>query len=152
MADDDPDEGGPARALPFSPGEQRLLGTLLDAMRLLLAGGDDPSLRRLHPTAYLDDEEQDAAWQLLAGTELDDLRLQALATVERSLERGTATSAELDAWLTSLNAVRLVLGTQLGVEDELEADLDGPDGDRWAVYEWLGGALDWVVRQLSADV
>ncbi len=150
----EPDEGdraddeGAVHKLPFGEGERRLLVGLCASLRELLVDGSDPSLVRLRPTAYVDDPEQERAWQLLARSELDDHRLVALDTVEGGIERRQVTDAELQAWLTTLNALRLVLGTQLGVsDDEDEADLDGPDGDRWAVYEWLGGALSWVIHE-----
>lgn len=171
MADDEGEDEGEAldegddysgdepnlRRLPFGEGERRLLLGLITSLRGLIVDGRDPSLSRLRPTAYLDDPDQEAAWQLLARSELDDHRLTALATVERTLELGQVSDAQLHAWLTSLNAMRLVLGTQLAVtddDDEDDEDLfdpDDPDAERWAVYSWLGGALDWVVRQHTFD-
>lgn len=141
-------------------GEVRLLEVLIAELRsLLLRGGDDEvGLQRLRPPAYEHAPEQEAAWQLIARSNLDDRRLEALATMETSLTSGTATVAELNDWLVSLNAMRLVLGAQLGVtqeEDEdsalasLEADDD--EAQRWQIYQWLGMLLEVVISSLATD-
>src|SRR3954462_6036773 len=58
--------------------EPQLLGGLVAEMRELLRTDDDPSLRRLYPTAYPDDPEREAEYQILARTELADHRQQVL--------------------------------------------------------------------------
>ena len=72
---------------------------LAELEELLDATPDDPSLRRLHPPAYLDDEEGDAAYQLLAGDELRTSRAEAIAAVVASLEAEELTEDDLWNWM-----------------------------------------------------
>ena len=103
--------------------ERQLLGSLageLDAM--LEARPDDPSLRRLHPTAYIEDEEHEAAWQLLIGEELRTTRRAQLDVLRAAAERTKLDDDEVQGWMQALNALRLVLGTRLDVsEDEVRS-------------------------------
>jgi hypothetical protein len=52
--------------------------------------------------------------------------------------------AEQDAWLRTMNAMRLVLGARLGIDDDKDAELIDeldPDDDRTPiadVYHWVG--------------
>jgi hypothetical protein len=145
-------ESGPITiSLPFREAEVRLLGMLCSELRASLAeDSSDPSLARLRASAYANDPEQEAAWQLIARSDLDDARLEAIGIVLRTLAAGEATAAELHAWLKTVNALRLVLGTQLDIrEDEHEPDFEGPDAERWAIYEWLGATLDWLLHRLT---
>jgi hypothetical protein len=134
--------------------ERALLANLVEQLReLLLAGTDDPSLRRLFPTAYHDDAARDQEYQQLVRDELLERRLTALATVEATLEAGSLDEGELTAWLTALNDLRLVLGTRLDVsEDLVELDEDDPDAPALAVYGYLGVVLDDVVEALAGGL
>jgi hypothetical protein len=130
---------------------QQLTAQLREQM---LASTDEPSLRRLFPPAYPDDAERDAGYQVLTRDELLEGRLAALETVERTLERGgDLDEEELTAWMSTLNALRLVLGTRLDVDEELpDLDPDDPLAAHYAVYEYLGWLLSQVVEALSGDL
>jgi hypothetical protein len=131
--------------------ERTLLGNLADQLRELLAETtDDPSVRRLFPTAYHDDPERDREYQQLVRDELLERRLAALATVEATLDAEELDEEQLSAWLSSLNDLRLVLGTRLDVSEELlDVDADDPDAPAYAVYEYLGFLLSEVVDALT---
>lgn len=131
--------------------EQALLRSLVDQLReLLLAGTDDPSVRRLFPTAYHDDVERDREYQQLVRDELLERRLAALATVEATGTTGELDDEQLGAWLRALNDLRLVLGTRLDVGEEPRlVDEDDPDAPAYAVYEYLGFLLSEVVDALD---
>lgn len=131
--------------------EQALLRSLVDQLReLLLASTDDPSVRRLFPTAYHDDEERDREYQQLVRDELLERRLAALATVEATGATDELDEEQLGAWLRALNDLRLVLGTRLDVSEEPRLlDEDDPDAPAYAVYEYLGFLLSEVVDALD---
>ncbi len=131
--------------------ERELLGNLADQLReVLLASTDDPSLRRLFPTAYHDDPERDREYQQLVRDELLERRLAALATLEETLAAEDLDEEQLSAWLSSLNDLRLVLGTRLDVSEELiDIDEDDPLASAFAVYEYLGFMLSEVVDALT---
>ncbi|MGK2949629.1 MAG: DUF2017 family protein [Acidimicrobiales bacterium] len=134
--------------------ERDLVVRLVAQLReVLLATTDDPSLRRLFPTAYHDDAERDREYQQLVRDELLERRLAALATVEETIERRQVEEDELSAWLTALNDLRLVLGTRLDVsEDQVDVDEDDPDAPAYAVYGYLGFLLDEAVDALAAGL
>jgi hypothetical protein len=131
--------------LQLSAEERQLLAVLVTEMRELL-GTDDPSLRRLYPTAYIDDPGRDAEYQILARAELADRRLQALDVVEASVDARLLDPDQVNAWMQTINQIRLVLGTRLDVdEDEPEFDPDSDDAAARAVYAYLAMLLDQFV-------
>jgi hypothetical protein len=131
--------------------ERELLGNLVEQLRDLLAETtDDPSVRRLFPTAYSQDPERDREYQQLVRDELLDRRLGALATVEATLADPEVTEEQISAWLSAVNDLRLVLGTRLDVgEEPIEIEADDPDAPVYAVYEYLGFLLSEVVDALA---
>jgi hypothetical protein len=136
------------------PNERVLVADLVDQLReQLLASTDDPSVRRLFPPAYPDDAERDAGYQVLTRDELLEHRLAAIDVVESSLDGDDLDEAGMNAWMSTLNALRLVLGTRLDVDEELPPlDDDDPLAPAYAVYEYLGWLLSQVVDVLSRDL
>jgi hypothetical protein len=134
--------------------EKLLLRELLGQLReQLLASTDEPSMRRLFPPAYADDADRDAGYQVLTRDELLEGRLAAIDLVETTLDRGNLDQSQLTAWMTTLNSLRLVLGTRLDVDEELPLlDPSDPAAPAYAVYEYLGWLLSQVVDALAADV
>jgi len=129
--------------------ERQLLGGLVAEMRELLQT-DAPSLRRLYPTAYPDDPEREAEYQILARAELADHRQQAMDAMEESLDAKVLDPDQVTAWVKAINQIRLVLGTRLDVdEDEPDFDPDAPDAPARAVYAYLALLLDQFVDALS---
>lgn len=146
---------GPGRyRVKLTRNEERLLRELIPQMREQLQGStDEPHLRRLFPPAYVDDAERDAGYQVLTRDELLDRRIKALEVVERTAGGGELDGDDLSAWMLTLNAMRLVLGTRLDVDEELpELDPDDPHAFAYAVYEHLGVLLAQIVEALSEDV
>ena len=110
---------------------------------VLLATTDDPTVRRLFPTAYHEDPDRDQEYQQLVRDELLERRLAALALVEATAADDDLDEAGLTGWLTALNDLRLVLGTRLDVsEDDHDVDPDDPDAPAHAVYHYLGMLLE----------
>jgi hypothetical protein len=141
-------------ALRLPSEERELLAGLVDQLRELLeVTTDEPIVRRLFPTAYHDDPDRDREYQQLVRDELLERRLAALATVEATARADEVTQEELTAWLTSLNDLRLVLGTRLDVsEDQATIDEDDPDAPAMAVYGYLSVLLGEVVDALADDL
>ena len=97
-------------------------------------------MRRLRPPAYLDDEEADAAYQLLAGEELRTSRQEAIASVIGSLGQSRLTEEEVWSWMQAINALRLVVGTGLDISDDDHGpppieSLSAEERMLWGVYE-----------------
>ncbi len=111
---------------------------------------------RLFPPAHSDDPDQEAEYQRLMRDELVSSRLAAIDTVE-SVLGPTKPLPEPDvvAFMQSVNALRLVLGTMLGVDDGGEPDDDGVaaelhDAPEYHLYGYLSWLLEWTVRALSS--
>jgi hypothetical protein len=131
--------------------ERELLGSLVDQLRSLLTETtDDPNVRRLFPTAYNDDAERDREYQQLARDELLVNRVAALDSVTASLGATELDEAQLTAWMSAVNDLRLVLGTTLDVaEDGLPPSPDDPEAATYAVYGYLTEVLDGIVQALA---
>jgi hypothetical protein len=132
--------------LRFNEGEVLLLRELLGELAALLEDPDDPAVRRLFPQAH-DDPESEQQYRSLVRDQLVSGRSKALAVMRDTLGERTLQPDEADAWLRSLNDLRLVLGTRLDVTEEIDyegLDLNDPSGRDLAVY----GYLSWLQEQL----
>jgi hypothetical protein len=118
---------------------------------------DDARWRRLHPDAFAD-AEQAADFRSMVEAELDALRLdrtgtclaelaQAQATVRRNKVLLHLDDEATQRWMATLNDVRLMRGTALGVTAENSGRWDpgAPDFADWAAYHWLTGVQDALI-------
>jgi hypothetical protein len=85
----------------------------------------------------------------------DDLvaeRLAAIDVMERTIDSDRLSEEELLAWLSSINSLRLVLGTRLDVPEDL-SELDVAPGDpraeSFALFAYLSILEEDVVAALS---
>ncbi|MDH4111934.1 MAG: DUF2017 domain-containing protein [Actinomycetota bacterium] len=156
---------GPIRRLGPSRFEVRLSGRERDAFRTFAAQlrelltsehpSSDPAVARLFPPALPDEDvlgnleyEQQHGDELLLG------KLESLDIVERTLERQELDERELLAWLGSINSIRLVVGTRLGVtEESSERDFAGDEqtSEMYALYGYLTWLEGWVVEALGEE-
>jgi hypothetical protein len=136
------------------PSEERaVVRSLLSQLRQLLEGGEaDQRVRRLFPTAYAQDPVADEEFQRLMRDELVASRLEGIAMVEASLDATVVTEDQLVAWMSSVNGVRLVLGTMLDISEDLDLDdvvPDDPQLEAYVLYAYLTQFLDEMVRALN---
>jgi hypothetical protein len=106
------------------------------------------------PAYHLDgDEEAEAEYQRLMREELVASRLDALTTLSTALrEHRVLDDAGLGSLMQSLNALRLVLGTLLDVDEEHDLDDVSPDDPligEHHLYAYLSYLLDAAVRAAS---
>ena len=144
--------GGYTLNLP--PEERELLRTLPGQFRKVLQTGD-PSLRRLFPPAYTDDDDANDEFQRLMREELLEGKLAALEIVEQTANADHLTEAQLEGWLGALESLRLFLGTQLDVSEEMYAvalDPDDPSAPALALYGYLSWLQEQAVEALSAGL
>lgn len=134
------------------PAEERdLLRTLPHQLRQLLET-DDPSLRRLFPPAYVDDPEKEADYRRLMADDLVRGRKAALDIVEATIDAEVLDEEQLTAWMGAINDLRLVLGTNLDVSEDMDIDgLDEADPrlPAFALYGYLGWLQEQVVAALA---
>ncbi len=159
--------GGPGAAAPPpegspGPGESADEVLPLDLAAILATDGpaappEDPVLARLLPDAYGDDP--DAAGEFRRYTEqgLRSGKVAAAQTVLATLPsdggRVRLSAGDAEAWLRSINDVRLALGVVLGITEDYEhefSELD-PEDAREAylhVYDWLTFLQETLVHAL----
>ena len=140
-------------AVRISEGERDLLDHLVPQLRELLlstspTGGVDPVARRLFPTAYHENPEDDAAYQEMMRDQLLVSRLESLEMFEATTRSETLSSDQIDAWTNAINQMRLVLGTRLDVGEDDEPqdlDIDDPETAPLATYHYLGHLLGEIL-------
>ena len=146
--------GGDFR-LRLSAGERDLLRALPAELRSLLESDpDDPSLRRLFPPAYENDDAGEDEYQRLVGDELLAGRRRALQLLEETADRERLRQDEAHSWLGALNDLRLVLGTKLGVSEELYehgVDPRDPRAREHAVYLYLAWLQEELLHALGTE-
>jgi len=157
-------ESGNGFLIELGEDEAMLVTRLLDELRQLLTNpSPDSSERllvvRLFPVAHPDDEEAEEEYQRLMRDELVQSKLEAIERVETVLTAERRSDRVVDelglvAFMQSLNAIRLVLGTMLGVtddpsQDEVDEQLErSPEYHLYAYLSWL---LEHCVRAVSGE-
>ena len=118
---------------------------------------EDPALARLLPNAYADDDHAAAEFRRFTEHDLREGKRTNAGTVLATLAPLLADGGRLvldrdqvDAWLGTLNDLRLVLGTRLEVTDDtpLEVPDDDPRAQALLVYGWLG----WLQESLLSCI
>nr|WP_274635696.1 DUF2017 family protein [Microbacterium bovistercoris] len=146
------------------------LADLVEQFRALLHDGPtdgaatDPALARLIPDAYADDPDASRQFRALTSDDLLSRRdqdaqqvlsdlgapLPAPESEEAALRTDSVTLGpdQLEAWLRTLTALRLVLASRLGIRTEADHDEEDP---RFGIYEWLGYRLEGLLRAADPD-
>lgn len=144
-------------AVQLSGTERQLLSSLLGELRERLdddgEGLTEPGFERLFPVVHPEDPDAEAEWARLVHDELRQSQVASADLVTDTLQAETVTADQLGAWLQSINALRLVLGTRIGVEEDREAfDPDAPDAPAWIAYDWLTQLCDGAVQALRPSL
>jgi hypothetical protein len=139
------------------PADQRdVIRDLPQQLRRLLDDGDpetDAALRRLYPTADLDDPDHAAEFDRLVRDDLTAQRAAAIAAMERTIDADRLSEGDLVGWLAVLNDLRLVLGTRLEVTEETTTeDFDAGDAraPAYALYAYLSYLEEQIVEALGS--
>lgn len=118
---------------------------------------DDPALRRLFPDAYPDDQDASDEFRRFTASAQRRERLDQILDVRVDLDILSTKPLmmqpeRVEYWLRTINAIRLVLATRLGIVDELSADRaeqsagDDPSDVIYPAYEWLGVLIEMLVE------
>ena len=136
-------------------GELEILRTLPPRLRALLTEGDareDPAMKRLHPSAYLDDPDAAAEFDGFVRDDLTARRMTSIDTMARTIDADRLSEDELAAWLAAINDLRLVLGVRLAVTEESDPGEFADGGERassYALYGYLSYLEEEIVEALS---
>jgi Domain of unknown function (DUF2017) len=116
----------------------------------------DPALARLLPDAYRDDPDAAGEFRRLTEGSLRRDKAEAAERLLAALPGDGPGEVRLDpatteAWLATINDVRLALGTRLDVTEEMaEPDPEDPDAPAYVVYLWLT-ELQGVLIEVADD-
>ncbi|MGH9123289.1 MAG: DUF2017 family protein [Acidimicrobiales bacterium] len=131
----------------LSSEERDFLRDLPNQLKALLAQADNPALRRLFPPAYTDDQAKEAEYRRLVGEDLLASRQAALDTMAATVDAAELDEGQVAAWLSSLNDLRLVIGTQLDVSE----DENFPDTPLHHIYGYLTALEGEVIDAMAAQ-
>jgi hypothetical protein len=135
-----------------------MIAQLPEAFTATLDGARDgvdatPELVRLFPPAYVDDPEADRLYRELMHRELFEHHRSAFDTIAATVDAAVIDEAELSGWLNALNDVRLLLGTTLGVTEDVLPVLESEDDQaRFALYGYLSHLVEQLVEALSGGL
>lgn len=162
--------GVDAFVLRLSAAERSVVLRVLDDLDELVAAAEDPATAttlqtsRLFPPAFTDhegdDAERDDEYHRLMRSELVASKRAGFEVVRTTFERVEGDevrcdSAGLTAFMQSMNSLRLVLGSILGVTDDAaagDADTRIEESAEHQLFAWSGWIIEWVVTALSSPV
>ena len=144
-------DGEPVYELVLPEVEATLLASLPQQLETLLRDpeGNRRIVERLFPATY-DDPADEREHRRLLGATLWEERRERTRYVARGLEGARTAGAdtivrlsgpEADLWLRFVNDVRLVLATDLGIEDDVHEErqrAEAVDQPRFLVLDYLG--------------
>lgn len=132
--------------------ERALLGHLVESLRDALVGGPSDSTRRLFPPGYANDPEREAEYRELIGDSLLEKRLADLDVLETSAAATELDEDAINGWMGAINSMRLVLGTNLDITEDLnidDLDEDDPRLPGLVVYHLLTQYVGEIVHALA---
>jgi len=130
--------------------EQELLKALPRQAQELLER-DDPSTARVFPVAYAHDARAEADYRDLMGGQLLLQHQHSLDTLAATAGANTIDEGEIHEWLDAIEVLRLVLGTQLDVtEDLVHVDERDPRSPQFTVYRYLSMLQEQIVDALAS--
>jgi hypothetical protein len=120
-----------------------------------MLGSDDPMTKRLFPPAYptasFEDAERD--YRALVDSALISHHREAFAVLAETSNADSLSESELQAWLSAVESLRLVLGTRLDVTQDMEPpDAEDPTAPEYALYELLGQLQYLMIEVLAAEL
>lgn len=136
--------------------ERAVLRSLPAQLREVLEiAPESAAARRLNPPAYSDHPAHEEEFRRLMGDDLQERQLAALAVLEETVEQDRLSEEQAHGWLSALNSLRLVLGTQLDVTEDMEEELlhgGDPRAPGFALYGYLSWLLNELVEALAAGL
>jgi len=141
-------------AVKLDPSVRAVLVTMAEQLSPVL-GPDEPMTRRLFPPAYAGEDQQgkEGEYRTLVDSALVNHHREAFALMAATAHADVLTEPELNAWLSAVGSLRLVLGTRLDVSEDMEApDPEDATAPEYALYELLGQLQYLMVEVLAAGL
>ncbi|MHB8263484.1 MAG: DUF2017 family protein [Acidimicrobiales bacterium] len=132
--------------------EKELLLTLPAQAKQLIAR-NDPATRRLFPPAHMEDGKVEEEYRQMVGGDIRASHTEALSVLESTASKSCVSAEEIEKWLNAIEILRLLLGTQLQITEDMHVDLDDESLDpRMALYHYLTWLQDQIVTALSSSL
>jgi hypothetical protein len=131
-----------------------VLVTMSEQLAPALSPGE-PMTRRLFPPAYAGDDLAGAEieYRNLVDSALTSHHRQAFAVLAETAQADILTEPELNAWMSAIGSLRLVLGTRLDVSEDMVApDPEDPMAPEYALYELLGQLQYLMIEVLASQL
>ncbi|MGA2036195.1 MAG: DUF2017 family protein [Acidimicrobiales bacterium] len=129
--------------------ERELLKALPSRAQGLLEARD-PSTARVFPVAYPQEAKAESDYQEMMGAHLLHRHQRAFDTLAATVDAPSVDEDEIQQWLDALEVLRLLLGTQLDVtEDVIDVDDSDPHAPQVAVYQYLSMLQGEIVDSLA---
>jgi hypothetical protein len=147
-----PDAGAPPTPEATEAAIEEMLGLSSSSRK-----PDDPILARLFPDGYSDDEQASGEFRRYTERGLRSGKMAAAQTVLDTLPeaggRVELTAEQGQAWLRALNDIRLALGVQLDVSEDMQAMQEraaqgGPQAAGFWIYDWLSVLQETLIHAL----
>jgi hypothetical protein len=147
-----PDAGAPPTPEATEAAIEEMLGLSSSSRK-----PDDPILARLFPDGYSDDEQASGEFRRYTEGGLRSGKMAAAQTVLDTLPeaggRVELTAEQGQAWLRALNDIRLALGVQLDVSEDMQAMQEraaqgGAQAAGFWIYDWLSVLQESLVHAL----
>ena len=141
-------------AVVLDPGVRALLATMAKELSPMLRP-DEPMSRRLFPPAYTgrDERRSERDYRSLVDSALISHHQEAFAVTAATADAEILDESELNAWLSAIGSMRLVLGTRLDVSEDMDPpDPEDPTAPEYALYELLGQLQYVIVDVLAAEL
>lgn len=115
-----------------------------------LLSGEDPVSARLYPVAYPDDPQAQADYRSVMEKSLQAKHRAALDALATSASDESLDGEQIQLWMGALEILRLILGTELDVSEEMEEiDALDPRASQFAMYAYLSMLQGEIVDALS---
>jgi len=141
-------------AIKLDPSVRAVLVTMSEQLAPMI-GPDDPMTRRLFPPAYAGDDHlgSETEYRSLVDNALINHHRQAFSVLTETAQADTLSESELNAWLSAIGSLRLVLGTRLDVSEEMVApEPEDPTAPEYALYELLGQLQFLMIEVLAGEL
>jgi hypothetical protein len=141
-------------AIKLDPSVRAVLTAMSEQLSPMIDPGE-PMTQRLFPPAYPDqgDRTAEQEYRTLVDNALVNHHREAFAILAETAEAETLTEPELNAWLSAVGSIRLVIGTRLDVsEDMTPPEPSDPTAPEYALYELLGQLQYLMIDVLAADL
>jgi hypothetical protein len=143
-----PTEGGNVEVR-LRPDLIAVLDDLCDQLEALLKTRPptDPAVARLFPAAYPDDPLRELEFERMTADDLSSGRLAALHRMRATLRARVLDAEDSDAWLRTLNDIRLVIGGRLEVTEESRPEDFADDEIGAETFDLYGllGEVQWLL-------